>query len=119
MIFAFAFFIRGPQRKFTKVGVKKYYHSLFMMICIGAGIKAQSEYSTNIGSIDLVLEFPKVIYIVEVKFNKPAEEALEQIHSRRYYERFLSQDKSIILLGLSFTREPISFDIAYVSEKLK
>ena len=111
------FFAHVPYQLHMKE--EKYYHALFTMICIGARIKAQSEYSTSLGRIDLVLEFPKVIYVVEVKFNKSPEEALQQIKERRYYERFLSQDKSIILLGLSFKREPSNFDIAYVSEKLK
>jgi hypothetical protein len=92
---------------------EKYYHSLFMMICIGAGIKAQSEYSTSLGSIDLVFELPKIIYVIEVKFNKPAEEALNQIEERRYYERFITKEKEIILLGLSFKKEPKIFDITY------
>lgn len=98
---------------------EKYYHSLFMMICIGAGIKTQSEYSTSLGSIDLILEFEKLIYVVEVKFNKSAEEALEQIKERKYYERFIKENKQIILLGLAFKKEPSRFDIAYISEKLK
>ena len=89
-----------------------------MMICIGARIKAQSEYSTSIGSIDLVLEFPNLIYVIEVKFNKSPQEALEQIKNRRYYERFLHQGKSIILLGLDFKRKPSFFDIMYTAEKL-
>lgn len=97
---------------------EKYYHSLLMMICIGARIKAQSEYSTNIGSIDLVLEIEKLIYVIEIKFNKPAQEALEQIHSRKYYERFFDKGKTIILLGLAFKREPGLFDIEYVFEEM-
>jgi PD-(D/E)XK nuclease superfamily len=120
---------------------EKFYHSLLMMICIGAGIKAQSEYSTNIGSIDLMLEFPasakasagavrhsfsdggpNVIYVIEVKFNKPIEEAMEQIENRRYYERFLVQidrGKTIMLLGLVFKREPQNFDIIYALKKIE
>ena len=97
---------------------EKFYHALFMMICFGARIKVQSEYSTSLGSIDLVLEFQKIIYVVEVKFNKSPQEALDQIKARRYYERFLNEGKSIILLGISFKKEPSIFDITYIAEKL-
>jgi hypothetical protein len=97
---------------------EKYYHSLFMMICIGAGIKAQSEYSTDHARIDLVLEFPKIIYVIEVKFNKTAQEALEQIEAREYYTRFIGEKKPIILLGLNFERKPAFFDITYVVKHL-
>lgn len=98
---------------------EKYYHSLFMMICIGAQIKVQSEYSTSLGSIDLILEFHNLIYVIEVKFDKSAELALKQIHSRKYYQQFLHTGKSIILLGLNFKREPSLFEITYLVEKLQ
>jgi hypothetical protein len=97
---------------------EKYYHSLFMMICIGAGIKAQSEYSTSHGRIDLILEFPKTIYVIEVKFNDTAANALAQIEERRYYDRFMNQDKRITLLGLAFKRTPKIFDITYVTKEI-
>jgi len=109
-------FIHVPYQLHIKK--EKYYHSLFMMICIGAQIKVQSEYSTSLGSIDLVLEFSKIIYVIEVKFNKSPEEALEQIKARKYYERFLHEGKTVILLGLAFKKEPSNFDITYVVEKL-
>jgi hypothetical protein len=101
-----------------QIKAEKYYHSLFMMICVGAGIKAQSEYSTNVGRIDLVLEFFKTIYVIEIKFNESAEVALKQIEDRRYYERFISEGKSIILLGLAFKREPTIFTITYAAKEL-
>ncbi len=38
---------------------EKFYHALFQMACTAAGIKAQSEYSTSHGRIDLILDLPK------------------------------------------------------------
>jgi len=98
---------------------EKFYHALFMMVCIGAGIKAQSEYSISHGRIDLILEFKKIIYVIEVKFNKTAQEALEQIEAREYHARFMGEEKTLILLGLAFKREPNIFDITYVLKKIK
>lgn len=97
---------------------EKFYHALLMMVCVSAGIKAQSEYSTSHGRIDLILDTPKMLYVIEVKFNQSAEEALQQIIERRYYERFLAEKKPIMLIGLAFKREPHNFDITYASKKL-
>jgi Holliday junction resolvase-like predicted endonuclease len=97
---------------------EKFYHALLMMVCIGANIKAQSEYSTSHGRIDLVLEFQKILYVIEIKFNKSAEEALAQIEERHYYTRFMNQERVIILLGLSFKREPNNFDVTYALKKI-
>lgn len=63
---------------------EKYYHALLQMIFTVAGIAAHSEFSTSHGRIDIVVELAGVIYIIEVKLNKPAVEALEQIEERTY-----------------------------------
>jgi hypothetical protein len=105
------FFAHVPYQLYSKE--EKYYHSLLMMICIAAGIKAQSEYSTNVGRIDLIIQFPLHMYVIEIKFNNSAEQALTQIEERRYYERFIKEGKKIILLGLNFKKGPKKFDIEY------
>lgn len=69
----------------------------------------ESEVSTNIGRIDGVIEFADKIYIIEFKYNLPAEDGLKQIKQKKYYEKYLSSGKKLILLGVSFTREEITF----------
>ena len=98
---------------------ERFYHALLQMVCITAGMKAQSEYSTSHGRIDLVLDLPKIIYVIEIKFNESAQIALQQIEERRYYEQFLKSGKKVILLGLAFKREPNNFDIEYVMKPLQ
>ena len=97
---------------------EKFYHALLQMACTAAGLKAQSEYSTSHGRIDLVIYTEIYLYIIEIKFNQPAAAALAQIEERRYYERFLHEGKKIILLGLAFKREPHNFDIDYALKEL-
>jgi hypothetical protein len=97
---------------------EKYYHSLVMAVCLCAGIKERAEYSTSHGRIDLVIELLKVVYVIEIKFNKPAEVALAQIEERRYYEPFVDDNKQVILLGLSFNREPSNFTVTYAMKQL-
>jgi Holliday junction resolvase-like predicted endonuclease len=98
---------------------EKFYHALLQMACTVAGINAQSEYSTSHGRIDLILDLSKIVYVIEIKFNDSAENALQQIEERRYYERFLEHKKKIILLGLAFKREPSSFDVTYAVRELE
>jgi hypothetical protein len=89
-----------------------------MAVCLCAGIKERAEYSTSHGRIDLVIELLKVVYVIEIKFNKPAEVALAQIEERRYYEPFVDDNKQVILLGLSFNREPSNFTVTYAMKQL-
>lgn len=97
---------------------EKYYHGLLIMICIGAGLKAHAEYSTQLGRIDLIIELPQKIYVIEIKFNTSAQKALDQIKKRKYYERFMAENKIIILFGLAFKRKPQIFTITYAVERL-
>ena len=95
---------------------------MFDIICVehilDPGIKAQSEYSTADGRIDLVLELSSRLYVIEIKFNKPAAVALAQIELRGYHEKFLLQHKPVTLLGLSFHRSPKRFNVTYALKEL-
>jgi hypothetical protein len=42
------------------------------------------------------------LYIFEFKFNNIGTQALEQIEDRRYYEKYLTKNKAITLVGVSF-----------------
>lgn len=97
---------------------EKFYHALFHIACEAAGIKTQSEYPISHGRIDLKLELPNLLYIIEIKFNKTAEEALKQIEKMVYHETFVKEGKPLILLGLSFHRSPKNFDITYKEKRL-
>ena len=46
------------------------------------------------------------VYVIEFKYDKSAEIALDQIYSTGYSEQFISQrDKVIHLLGINFSKE--------------
>lgn len=101
------------------IKIESFYHSLLVIICNAAEIKTQAEYATSHGRIDLVLDLPKVLYIVELKFNQSAELALAQIETQRYYESFLDVQKSIVLLGINFNKTAGDFNLSYASKVLK
>jgi len=83
------------------------------MICTTANIKTQSEYNTSHGRVDLIMNLPKVIYIIEIKLNELAQIALKQIVDKRYYEPFVDQNKPIILLGLNFAKTAGDFELTH------
>lgn len=95
------------------VRCESFYHSLFQIVCQTANIQSQSEYNTSHGSIDVVLDLPKRLYIVEIKFNTDAATALQQIISKRYYEPFLDTHKPITLLGINFNKTAGDFNLSY------
>ena len=48
------------------------------------------------------METADTIYVMELKFNKSAKEALDQIVTRRYAEAFAMSGKRVVKIGLNF-----------------
>jgi len=84
--------------------VKKeaYYHSLLHVVCALLGSDVISEVMTSVGRIDMVISLPETIFIIELKLDKSAVEALEQIKERRYAEKYRASEKKILLVGFNF-----------------
>ena len=74
------------------------------------GIKVIPESRTNRGRIDAVVEFAHEIYVIEVKLNKTAADALTQIKEKRYHEKYLASGKRITLVGINFSSESRTID---------
>ena len=71
-----------------------------------------SEVATSDGRIDMVINCPKTIYIMEFKYSPNDKDlskvALEQIKSKKYHQPYIIQQKPIVGIGCSFgegTRE--------------
>ncbi|MCB1189545.1 MAG: ATP-binding protein [Leptospiraceae bacterium] len=97
------------------IPLEKYYQTLFYLVFTLLGFKIATEVKTNIGRIDAVVE-SKSVYIFEFKLNRTKEEALEQIKSKRYYEKYVSRGKPIYLVGVEFKDRNIG---EYIIERLK
>ena len=66
------------------------------------GIYAQLEVKTNRGRIDMVVITDNLVYLFEFKIDSSAEEALNQINDRKYFEKYLDPKKKLILIGVNF-----------------
>lgn len=74
------------------------------------GIRTYAEYHTSRGRIDLLLEMPKYIYIIELKLDGSAEMALAQIEERGYFEGFVKDNRKIVKIGVNFSRSARNID---------
>lgn len=89
-----------------------YFHSFFHVALTLIGMRPLSEVATSDGRIDMVINCPKTIYIMEFKYSSNDKDlskvALEQIKSKKYHQPYIIQQKPIIGIGYSFgegTRE--------------
>ena len=79
-----------------------YYVSVFYAYMKALGVELIAEDITNKGRIDLTLRFDNAIYIIE--FKEQGKDALRQIKSKKYYEKYLSDNKPIYLIGIEFDK---------------
>ena len=65
----------------------------------------KDTFCTPVGRVDMVLRTPKAIYLFELKLNKTAEAALQQIDLKDYASRFALDGLPVVKVGIHFDAE--------------
>ncbi|OQX01798.1 MAG: hypothetical protein BWK80_59205, partial [Desulfobacteraceae bacterium IS3] len=65
----------------------------------------RSEVLTCEGRIDLTVEFPDKVFIIEFKCGQSAEAAIQQIKNKSYDVKYRQTGKKIFLMGINFDSE--------------
>lgn len=60
------------------------------------------EEDSVIGRADAVLRMPDTIYVMELKFDKTAEEALKQIDDKGYLIPYSADGKRMVKVGINY-----------------
>ena len=82
-----------------------HYSNVLYIVFKLLGFYTQVEYHTNNGRIDLVLQTPDYIYVMEFKLNGTAEEALQQINDKGYALPFATDARTLYKIGVNFSPE--------------
>ncbi|MDR2383919.1 MAG: ATP-binding protein, partial [Prevotellaceae bacterium] len=88
------------------IACESYYHSLMLIWMRLLGFKIRAEELNNLGRSDAVWEQPGLTVVAEIKYHAETKidimlnEAMKQIHDRRYYNKYLGK---ILLLGVAFS----------------
>ena len=77
--------------------------TLYIMFALLTNYRICVEQRTAKGRIDNTMETADTIYVMELKFNKSAEEALSQIEAKHYADAFKMSGKKVVKIGLNFT----------------
>ena len=85
--------------------LENHYQNVMYIITKLMGFYIQAEYRTSRGRIDLLIGTDKYIYIIELKFEGSAEEALQQIESKDYALPFATDGRQIIRIGANVSKE--------------
>lgn len=79
-----------------------YYHSVVFLVFYYLGLFIDVEVHTSDGRADAVVYTPTHIYLLEFKLDAGAQPALDQIHEKKYADKFATSGKTIVLIGINF-----------------
>ncbi|GHU16237.1 ATPase AAA [Spirochaetia bacterium] len=85
--------------------VESYYELILLLTLRMLGIYCDAQVHTAMGRVDAVLKVDNYVYVVELKVNGTAEEAIAQINDKNYALSYQEQGKKIIKLGIEFDKE--------------
>jgi ERCC4-type nuclease len=95
------------------IGKEKYYHSLFLLTMKLIEYEVEGEVHTDKGRIDVVLRREKEVIVVEIKYGenkqvkKMLEEAMKQIRDKKYYEKYMGKEVSLLAVAFGQNKEII------------
>ena len=82
-----------------------HYQQLFYVIFSLLGRYVDVEVHTSTGRIDMVMNTGKAIYLFELKLNKSAEAAMQQINLKDYASNFSLSGLPVVKVGINFDEE--------------
>ena len=80
-----------------------YQQMLYIFFALLTSYDILVEQHTAKGRIDITMETADTIYVMELKFNKSAEEALAHIEAKHYADAFKMSGKKVVKIGLNFS----------------
>ena len=86
------------------------YQSLIYAALMGYGADISAEDQTSDGRMDIALRLPDAIYIIELKYGKTADEALDQILTKDYAVRFATDVRPVYAIGLNISTDHRTID---------
>ena len=107
MIYSLNEFCRQSSGQIIREKLENPYHLIAHMFFVACGCRVTAEDSTSRGRIDLTVEKDKHLYIMELKIDGSADEAMKQIKDRDYAGKYIGYARKsgidIHLIGISFS----------------
>ena len=80
-----------------------HFQNTLYLIFTMLGYNVQVEQATSQGRMDVTIQTPDYVYIFELKLDKSAEEALQQIKNSQYTRPFQTDSRKVFLIGANFS----------------
>ena len=84
---------------------ENYYQSMIYCLLSLLGLETNAEYGTAVGYIDLLVKTPEYIYVIELKLNGTATDAMRQIDEKGYCDSFANDGRRLYRIALGFSKQ--------------
>ena len=93
--------------KFDQIArdTENWFQNVVFIVTTLCGLYIEAEHQTSNGRIDLVLKTDKYIYVMELKYDGSAEQALQQIDDKAYALPWQSDGRTVIKVGANFSSQ--------------
>lgn len=88
---------------------RNFHNAIYVFIAM-LGLRAEAEEKTSDGRMDITVKTDKYIYIIELKYDSSALEALAQIEEKQYRLKYASDPRQKVLIGASFSSKTRRID---------
>ena len=95
------FFANGDYQVMGDLEI--YFQNTLYVIFRMLGFYVEVERHTTNGRMDILLQTPQYIYILEIKINQSADVALQQIDNRGYAQPFENDSRQLFKIGINFS----------------
>ena len=82
-----------------------HYQQVIYIIFTLIGFYVDVEVSTASGRVDMIMRTKDTLYLIELKLDKSAEAAMDQINLKDYAARFALSGLPIVKVGINFDSE--------------
>ena len=89
---------------------ERHFQSVMYILTTLCGFYVQVEEHTGKGRMDMTIKTDKYIYIFEFKFNASAEVALKQIETMGYADKFKTDGREVICIGVNYSSAERNID---------
>ena len=99
-------YVEGFKKKLEEVSAAEgFYEWSFYLIFSMLNVYVQTQVKCARGRADMVVFMPDAIYVMELKINGTAQDALDQINDKGYALRYATDGRRIVKAGIGFSVE--------------
>ncbi|MBR1484641.1 MAG: AAA family ATPase, partial [Prevotella sp.] len=99
-------YVEGFKKKLEEVSnTEGFYEYTFYLVFSMLNVYVRTQVKCAGGRADVVVFMPDAIYVMELKMNGTAREALQQIEDKGYARQYAQDGRRVVKIGVSFSMQ--------------